>query len=137
MTNKLTPEDIKKALECCKPENDEGCLNCPLSDIPVEECSDILHTETINLINRQQAEIERLKINFENLQKTSKYWKDKCDELVEELTTAKSEAIKEFAERLKSDINKTWYYELENDIHNARALKRVDELVKEMVGDDK
>ena len=58
--NKLTPEEIKKALECCKPDNDEGCLSCPLSDVPVEECSDILHTATLDLINRQQEEREAM-----------------------------------------------------------------------------
>lgn len=60
-----------------------------------------------------------------------------CSVFNNAIKRAKSEAIKEFAERLKADINKTWYYELENDIHNARALKRVDELVKEMVGEGK
>lgn len=60
MTEKLTPKEINKALECCKPDNDEGCLSCPLSDVPVEDCIDILHTATLDLINRQQEEREAM-----------------------------------------------------------------------------
>lgn len=56
----MTDKEIIKALECCKPNNDEGCLNCPLADVPLPKCAEILSKESVNLINRQQAEIERL-----------------------------------------------------------------------------
>ena len=52
----MTPNEIKKALECCSEH--EGCHNCPCKN----ECGDlsVVTTEALNLINRQQVEIERL-----------------------------------------------------------------------------
>lgn len=64
MAEKLTPEEIIKALECCKPDNDEGCLNCPFDKYSLPECAERLSKETINLINRQQETIETLLKNW-------------------------------------------------------------------------
>jgi hypothetical protein len=71
MAEKLTPEEIKKALECCASgKNCEGCsLNCK-----APTSKDIL-----DLINRQQTEINEYKRNkkkiifeiFERLKKLS------------------------------------------------------------------
>lgn len=60
MTEKLTPEEIKKALECCKPYTDEGCLKCPLANVPLPECAEILSKEALDLINRQHEEREAM-----------------------------------------------------------------------------
>lgn len=52
----MTSDEIKKALECCSEH--EACRNCPCEN----ECGDlsVVTTEALNLINHQQAEIERL-----------------------------------------------------------------------------
>ena len=70
----------------------------------------------IDLIDRQQAEIERLK----------KGWKADVIETAE----AKAEAVKEFAERLKKEG-----FEVEEVYVDVVDVETIDDLVKEMVGD--
>jgi hypothetical protein len=126
--SKMTDKEIKKALEICSITNMVlECKDCPYDTFNARNCTTKLCEDAIDLINRQQAEIERLQRLLEQEEKSKNSLTKKCYK----------DGITEFAEKLKADINKTWYYELENDTHNARALERVDELVKEMVGDDK
>lgn len=128
--NKLTPEEIKKALECCKPNNDEGCLHCPLSDVHVKECTDILLSESIDLINRQQETIETLRKCVEQHHIIRKDGKSPLSLLTAEI---RAEAIKEFAERLKekAPIIEGLYFKTVKPISCAT----IDNLVKEMVGE--
>lgn len=52
----MTDNEIIKALECCS--NGEPCANCPYQ----KQCDETDLAEiALDLINRQQAEIERLK----------------------------------------------------------------------------
>lgn len=48
--------EIKKALECCK--SGHKCDVCPYDDNGFL-CSDKMKTDALDLINRQQAEIEK------------------------------------------------------------------------------
>ena len=76
-------------------------------------------------INRQQEEIERLK-GWENLLKAEKH------------SLIKTEAIKEFAKRLKNKIKTECnpYGKPTFDYDTSLAIMRyIDNLVKEMVGD--
>ena len=57
--NKLTPEEIKSALLCCDFPTDELCCKCCFKG--EENCTGKLTQATIDLINRQQAEIEEWK----------------------------------------------------------------------------
>lgn len=64
MENKFTDDEIIKALECCV-NDDEGvrgfCNNgCPLFGKDMD-CPKFLRRNAFDLINRQKAEIERLK----------------------------------------------------------------------------
>lgn len=52
----MTDNDIIKALECC--DTREWCNDCPLKDN--DYCKDVLSEQSVDLINRQKAEIERL-----------------------------------------------------------------------------
>lgn len=80
----LNDNDIKKALECClAPKHD--CSYCLLEK--EVHCTSLLHKNILALINRQQAEIERLKGNLFTISNA-------CMQ-------RRNEAIKEFAERLK------------------------------------
>ena len=87
----MTTEDIKKALECYL---DAECYKCPL--LKDSECRTNLVSAIIDLIDRKQAEIERLNKEVEteidklNAEKNDvMYYKDQI----------KSEAIKEFEEK--------------------------------------
>ena len=54
----MNDKEIIKALECCT--EDEDCAHCPsVKEMPY--CSNDIMVGALNLIKRQQAEIERLK----------------------------------------------------------------------------
>ena len=106
--HKFTDEEIKKALECCT-HSCAACKECPYTD--EKWCVHELTKDALDLINRQQAEIERLKDHNKQL----RYDRKKIT----------NEAIKEFAERLKDAVkyNPDEYLGIQYEI---------DVLVKEM-----
>lgn len=143
----MTDKDIIKALECCADEM--GCIKgCPCFDPKAKgshcKVSKKLELEklTIDLINRQQAEIERLKAKCENTQigynfaedeiknlKKDKYKLQKALNQSEDYRViAKAEAIEEFAERLKA-VSHPYA-----DTQMVFELQ-IDNLLKEMVGE--
>lgn len=126
----MSDEDIKKALKYCF--NGE-CEFCPYRGDKFF-CFDKVKEEALDLINRQQAEIERLNSLYVSLGTDSlgndvdvklKY----IYELETKLEAFKSEAIKEFAERLKKEaVTKC-------DWDNCVDIEDIDRLVAEMVGE--
>lgn len=120
---KLTDEEIVKALECCLCDNSE-CLQCQNKELCKIEC-DELATETIDLINRQKAEIEELK-NYVNRCKSGKEHWVKC------LLEKPNEAIKEFAERLKKRQELFNYLGFDK-IEKCAAEAVIDNLLEEMI----
>ena len=179
----MTDNEIIKALECCSQNGDftktqiEICSPC--SYVNCGDCTGLLKADALDLIKRQQAEIERFKnrqkptgasgykvengkvVFFTNMLGGCKVVKENLEEVVktmnellqecyskdeiafalkcktQELKTAKAEAVKEFAERLKEKAMK-------NDficMGEVRATEYIiskhelDNLVKETVGD--
>lgn len=112
--------------------------------------------ETDNLINRQkaekaeqQSEIAILKDSNKNLQELYyterekvKKAKQKVIDIAKALKTAKAEAYKEFAEKVSKLICNNTYPDFDKDgkavnIWNAKdGYKQIDNLLKEMVGDN-
>lgn len=72
-------------------------------------------------IKRKQEEIERLKATVDSFTDIGKLYSE-----------IKAEAIKEFAERLKNEINIRTTYSREQD---KNVMRMIDNLIKEMVGD--
>ena len=84
----------------------------------------------LDLINRQKAEIEKLKALAENGASAI----DTNNRLVQKFAEIKSEAVKEFAERLKEKSFKAIRnYGLTKDVVEVCDI---DNLVKEMVGEN-
>ena len=114
----MTDNEIIKALECCF--GGEGL--CPRQQCPFyEKCKndESLAMYALDLIKRQKAEIERLKAEA-----------DMADGYADALEErAKSEAIKEFAERLKEKVNA-------NEWNGTICGMDIDNLVKEMTEDE-
>ena len=111
----MTDEQIIKALKCCGNwESDESCDECPENTYGFG-CAQKMAKHSLDLINRQKAEIERLQIKNKTLTEITKNYDWKFEK-------AKSEAIKEFADK----------GELIHDVHLI-----IDHVKKEMVGDDK
>ena len=123
---KFTQEEIVKALECCIKDDAKYCDDCSYYDEKEEHeqlCVYRLHRDTLDLIARLKARIVRYQLKNTNQRHTLamlnkqvaeqkaeieklKSCNDVCVEAMGEqeieLATAKSEAIKEFAERLKN-----------------------------------
>ncbi len=123
---KFTDKEIIKALECC--DDFEWCGHCSLQG--VTDCRTVLTENALDLINRQQAEIEQWKAEANKYQN---WW---CQE-IDIVQTSNSEAIKEFAERLKEntiDVDVSYGYGREH-YTEAVAVIEIDNLVKEMIGE--
>ena len=141
----MTDNDIIKALECCTVcSSIETCGECPYVECPTRKgCVGEMVKDALDLINRLQYDVEikesviktlfvdidKKKAEIERLQNAYKQCAWERDIFLDELKTAKSEAIKEFAERLKEeatvDDDSTWWV----------ANIDIDNLVKEMVGE--
>ena len=93
----MTDNEIIKALECCSnPKVGEKCPRMKREFLCTKGCMSKLVFDALDLINRQKAEIERLQNeSIERIRKTTKMVYEK------EIAEAKSEAIKEFAERFR------------------------------------
>ena len=109
----MTDEQIIKALECCR---DCKCKDCPCYNKETDGCKELDEQDILDLINRQKSEIERLK--DEKLKCFLAYEKDR--------KRVKSEAYKEFAERLKTKFHTAMSFSFVH-IHEV-----IDNLVKEM-----
>lgn len=134
----MTDEQIVKALECCKIGN---CDDCPFYGVK-EDCEVELPEEALDLINRKKAENERLEDENYTLKNKIEIRDNLIEQLGsdidikyntiytmrEKLKNSKSEAIKEFAERLK---NKIWYSDLCN-LERTITPEIITNLVKEM-----
>ena len=138
MTNKeFTDEEITKAVECCS-DPCVICDECPLYCVGANCCSFELHRYALDLINRQKSEIKRLKsANDEKFrqwdmlaEKTKQHYADLYEEAKDIL---KSRAYKEFAERLKNEINIRTTYSREQD---KNVMRMIDNLVKELISDE-
>ena len=159
----FTDEEITKAVKCCSEPCCE-CDECPLYCVGVNCSSFELHRYALDLINRQKAEIKRLKSELSNtrrkalLEAASKFaghsnyhgdtilcklicmaeGKDVGIAKPLDISEIKAEAYKEFAERLKNKIktecNPYGAPTFDYDT-SIKILNFIDNLVKEMVGD--
>ena len=107
----MEDKEIIKALECCS-NADEDCENCILNEFCDKHSFELIKG-VYDLINRQKAEIERLKYNLKAV------LDEKSDH---------SEAIKEFAERLKGALSLNVRISNEDYVDIAEDI---DNLVKE------
>lgn len=136
----MTDNEIVKALECCSKKG--NCKGCPCYiDYEHTKCLE-MKKGCLDLINRLQAENELLKekhiednklLNdrvIESVNAVSKAHLRYEKALEEKFKTAKAEAYKEFAERLKHKA-------INIGVNDSVVSKNViDNLLKEMVGDN-
>ena len=112
---KLTDNEIKKALECCHGQLEADCENCPNKNT----CGEIdVIQQTLDLINRLQAENERLLDTRWNVTQVEKLQK-----------ATRLEAYKEFAQKLESII----MWSPKN--HISLTAKDVKNILKGLVGE--
>lgn len=138
----MTDNEIKKALECYISTNGHELKRCPLDDTKKVGICMRLAEYSLDLINRLQAENERLKekiciqhkIIDERGAEVLRH--DRCIRILhEKLKTAKAEAYKEFAEWLNE--KRGAYVKYDGGIEIAVATFYIDDFLKEKVGEDK
>ena len=117
---KFTDEEIKSSLEVIA--TTRNCNECKIRNCKwgTCNCSQITANVALDLINRQQAEIERL----EKIRKADNNLITSLNKCYE---TAKAEAYKEFAVRLKCGVPQET---------GVIRCSDIDNLVKEMVGEE-
>lgn len=146
----MTDNDIVKALECCK--SNCGCGGCFLKK--EEYCVNVLKNLALDLINRQKAEIERLKTEcglaqFEKYKAEFEEFRAEIKaeayrECIEKVHTEISEALnsnyKAKAERMtkpKIDMADEFISYCEGKIAALRGIDDfADNILKELVGED-
>ena len=137
--NRISDDEIISSLEVIA--TTRNCSECKIRNCNWGDCncSQITANAALDLINRQKAEIERLKGIFISPSKDPMdFCGVLCDYAEELIDKAKSEAYKEFAERLNEKlcdchiVSDGEYCGFDcSDVHEC-----VDNLVKEMVGED-
>ena len=132
----MTDNDIIKAWECCTSEKTSSCFKCPFYKLCDDDNFSLVKA-TLDLINRQKAEIKKCENIIRLADKTIEKQSAEIKRLEQEnfdrsltVETWKCEAVKEFAERLKAEK-----FEHQN-FGGLIYYEDVDNLVKEMVGDD-
>ena len=144
--------ETKKALECCV--NAGNCVDCPLNRADIGAmCIKQNMINALDLINRYEAEIERLQKAYIKEQECfsiqsleNERLKVECERLrnsgiransVEDWITfcnkLRAEAIKEFAKRLK--LKAIQKFDWNEYINEYIKVEDIDDLVKEMVGE--
>ena len=114
----MLDNEIIKAADVCS--NSPNCNGCPCNKDGVD-CIGV--TDILGVINRQKAEIERLREENKNFADIGKMYSE-----------IKAEAIKEFAERAKSLVHHTVVSSVYG-VMLSISENAFDNLVKEMVGE--
>ena len=101
----MTDEQIIKALECCATDDGDNCSQCPYGNIVYKSgnggCVNRCRKDALDLIDRQKIENEGLQERISYLEESIDCSRKEYNNLLQKSQQAKSEVIKEFAERLK------------------------------------
>lgn len=120
---KITDEEIKSSLEVIA--TTRNCNECKIRNCKwgTCNCSQITANAALDLINRQEAEIEKLKGStiVSNIMESQRIKRE-----------AKAEAYKEFAERLNEEAQIADCFDSYNMVVGTHFI---DNLLKEMVGE--
>lgn len=122
----MTDEEILKGLKACGV--DGTCADCPydtpyIPDTP-PDCSERMMKDAFDLVTRQKGEVERQRNQHFVIPARCN---GKTVLIKKTINAIRAEAIKEFAEKLKESLS--WRTEPIDGYD-------IDELVKEMVGED-
>ena len=136
--NRISDDEIISSLEVIA--TTRNCSECKIRNCNWGDCncSQITANAALDLINRQKTEIERLKecpkCIYEYDGNTTEYCIQGPCSNFKTVGQIKSEAIKEFAERLKE--KKQEVFTAVNDSSYAVTVCKIDNLLKEMVGEE-
>lgn len=90
----MTDKEIMLGIKYCH-DKEAGCDYCPYAIYLAKDCDTNLMNDALDLINRQQAEIEKLKSDVFGMDFATAMYKAISE-------SARAKAVKEFAKRLKA-----------------------------------
>lgn len=129
MDCRYTDEEIKNILERCSKSDCENCTR-DWSYAAQWDCMRHIERLALDLINRQQTEIERLQTYHDDMESAIYQFREDQAKVKFFKSEIRAEAIKEFTDALKARIRDDMFaYPAEEH------CERIDCLVKEMVGD--
>lgn len=102
---RMNKEQVKKALDCCT-SRENKCSKCPYQR-PFGCMKMGMIQDALRLINEQEADIKRLETFNDKLSQGIYYGNG--EHLCNRLNQAKKQAVKEFAEKLKSQMRDKEY----------------------------
>lgn len=134
----MTDDEIIKALECCDFTDIKACEECPLYH--TFDCSFVIIDKTLDLVNRQKAEIRfndyPVKTLIDNNNMMCSKSSEDYDKWFFNLSKDISyQAIKEFADRLKNEmrLEDDCQYDCMGCLYTCKEyVPMIDNLVKEM-----
>ena len=150
----MKDNEIIKALECCSMETE--CRRCPLYKLHSARCVNIACENALDIITRlkdkereYRAKVQSQRYEINCNQKNIERYKGVIKILEKDVATAKSEAVKEFAERLKKPISKCrltaiteketcspgselWEFWNAQEVEAELMLKSIDRVEKEL-----
>lgn len=167
MINKrYTDEEIMEALANCafSAHNPDACKECHYNNVGAPICVASCTNDALDFMNRQKSEIEKLNIQLRELWNMASLYKAQGEKwegynenlltantaLSNEILSAKAEAYKTFAEKLKEEFLNLQYNaktdrktvkieELKEQmdwlLHKV-AIETVENLLKEMTGEE-
>lgn len=98
----LDADVLKKSLDCCRQSGYDNCPQCFFNG--KKYCFEKLNSAAYDLVNYYQSEIKNLQEHIKKCDTVEQRADELITQLQKELKTAKSEAVKEFTERLKEKI---------------------------------
>ena len=135
----MTPDEIKKALECCK-QPDE-CSRCPYDGNIF--CQEQLSWEALDYIKQLESDLQLLRNDYEHSKSVvdetverNQRLREKLIKALINLKTAKSEAIREFSERLKIKGRNISFCPETTKLNYGVTFDDINDLVTEIVGDE-
>ena len=156
MQNEMTDKDIVKALKYCQDTEGDSCQCCEYLD--VSGCQIELLKDALNLINQQQAEIEKLNVELVGMRGACNSYKMHYDNAKAEIERLKEEleirnqkrasifeisnayergrakAIKELEAKIHEKLHEA---EMHGNFEPVVTREMFDSVVKELVGEGK
>ena len=116
-TEEMTDAEIMKALKCCKVEF-ENCEKCPYGGIDclTEKGESLIMRDALDLINRQQAEIEKLNVELVGMRGACESYKIHYDNAQAEI-----ERLQKIIVGFMDEVG-TWSNKYDVDISNIHKL---------------
>jgi DNA repair ATPase RecN len=122
----MIDKEVIKALEICVGIHND-CCECPLLEYSkaTDECMTELMSNALDLINRQQAGIERLQIRLRKE-------RHQFDDLGKMYSEIRTETIKELEAKIHEKLHEA---EMHGNFEPVVTREMFDSVVKEMVGE--